>query len=417
MTARTPCPRAGCATSRGVDRRVPARHRRRTPLSRRHVSHRRRARDRDRARGRRRVALHRRPLARSALRGVDHRAAPRRSGCASPGSWSQAPPERAEDGCRGSVCKRCGHGGSLLARHDRSAGSAGAGIGGCDAPLRPSCPGSRTTRGSTTSRRAASSSTRAAAGARATSAKVLSSCCSRSGARRRCASCCCAYSATRTRTAIGRSGSCSSSASAASARKTRTATSCSGRCSHSHSTCWPPAMTRCSTRSCRSSMPRATRSAQHASVLAHVERALALIERRVIPGTRLAAYGHGDWNDSLQPADPALADELCSAWTVTLALPDDRDLWRKRCAQRDAPRGARREAGGLAGRHSRRLPASARWPTASLPASCAFATAARWRTGCIRTTETRACTTACCRWSTRSSRTSSLASRPCGTSS
>src|SRR4030095_1565835 len=27
---------------------------------------------------------------------------------------------------------------------------------------------------------------------------------------------------------------------------------------------------------------------------------------------------HGDWNDSLQPADPVLAGELCSAWTVTL---------------------------------------------------------------------------------------------------
>jgi cellobiose phosphorylase len=54
------------------------------------------------------------------------------------------------------------------------------------------------------------------------------------------------------------------------------------------------------------------------SVLAHVERALALIDRRVIPGTRLAAYGHGDWNDSLQPADPALAEQLCSAWTATL---------------------------------------------------------------------------------------------------
>ena len=53
-------------------------------------------------------------------------------------------------------------------------------------------------------------------------------------------------------------------------------------------------------------------------MLAHVERALALIERRVIAGTRLAAYGHGDWNDSLQPADPALAEQLCSAWTVTL---------------------------------------------------------------------------------------------------
>ncbi|HSW25478.1 MAG TPA: hypothetical protein VLJ62_22150, partial [Burkholderiaceae bacterium] len=64
--------------------------------------------------------------------------------------------------------------------------------------------------------------------------------------------------------------------------------------------------------------PEGDAKAQHASVLGHVERALALIERRVIAGTHLAAYGHGDWNDSLQPADPALADELCSAWTVTL---------------------------------------------------------------------------------------------------
>jgi cellobiose phosphorylase len=58
--------------------------------------------------------------------------------------------------------------------------------------------------------------------------------------------------------------------------------------------------------------------AERATVLAHVERALDLIARRVIPGTNLAAYGHGDWNDSLQPADPALAERLCSAWTVTL---------------------------------------------------------------------------------------------------
>ncbi|HSW27802.1 MAG TPA: hypothetical protein VLJ62_33925, partial [Burkholderiaceae bacterium] len=65
-------------------------------------------------------------------------------------------------------------------------------------------------------------------------------------------------------------------------------------------------------------LPDGDASAPHGSVLAHVERALALIDRRVIPGTRLAAYGHGDWNDSLQPADPALAEQLCSAWTVTL---------------------------------------------------------------------------------------------------
>jgi cellobiose phosphorylase len=58
--------------------------------------------------------------------------------------------------------------------------------------------------------------------------------------------------------------------------------------------------------------------AERTTVLGHVERALALIERRVVPGTRLAAYGNGDWNDALQPVDPALAERLCSAWTVTL---------------------------------------------------------------------------------------------------
>jgi 1,2-beta-oligoglucan phosphorylase len=57
---------------------------------------------------------------------------------------------------------------------------------------------------------------------------------------------------------------------------------------------------------------------EHATVWEHVERAFAVIDRRRIPGTTLAAYGHGDWNDSLQPADPALRDHMCSAWTVTL---------------------------------------------------------------------------------------------------
>ena len=55
-----------------------------------------------------------------------------------------------------------------------------------------------------------------------------------------------------------------------------------------------------------------------ATVWQHAERALALIRKRVIPGTALAAYGHGDWNDSLQPADPMMRERMCSAWTVTL---------------------------------------------------------------------------------------------------
>ena len=50
----------------------------------------------------------------------------------------------------------------------------------------------------------------------------------------------------------------------------------------------------------------------------HVERALRLIETQCLPATALVSYGHGDWNDSMQPADPRLREELCSAWTVTL---------------------------------------------------------------------------------------------------
>jgi len=55
-----------------------------------------------------------------------------------------------------------------------------------------------------------------------------------------------------------------------------------------------------------------------ATLLQHVERALDVIARRRVAGTALAAYGHGDWNDSLQPKDPSMRERLCSAWTVTL---------------------------------------------------------------------------------------------------
>ncbi len=55
-----------------------------------------------------------------------------------------------------------------------------------------------------------------------------------------------------------------------------------------------------------------------ASVWEHVERALAVIETQLIAGTALVAYGLGDWNDSMQPADPAFRARLCSSWTVIL---------------------------------------------------------------------------------------------------
>jgi 1,2-beta-oligoglucan phosphorylase len=63
---------------------------------------------------------------------------------------------------------------------------------------------------------------------------------------------------------------------------------------------------------------RSPTAGENATVWEHVQRALALMQRRVIAGTSLAAYGHGDWNDSLQPADPKLREHMCSAWTVTL---------------------------------------------------------------------------------------------------
>ncbi len=64
--------------------------------------------------------------------------------------------------------------------------------------------------------------------------------------------------------------------------------------------------------------PDGDAAAEKVTVWQHVERALELIRRRVIEGTSLAAYGHGDWNDSLQPAKPDMRERLCSSWTVAL---------------------------------------------------------------------------------------------------
>ncbi|ACQ81818.1 conserved hypothetical protein [Beutenbergia cavernae DSM 12333] len=54
------------------------------------------------------------------------------------------------------------------------------------------------------------------------------------------------------------------------------------------------------------------------SVLEHALRALDAARAATLPGTHLAAYGHGDWNDSLQPAEPGMTSTLTSSWTVTL---------------------------------------------------------------------------------------------------
>jgi cellobiose phosphorylase len=60
------------------------------------------------------------------------------------------------------------------------------------------------------------------------------------------------------------------------------------------------------------------KTAHKDSVAAHVDKLLATVRERFIPGTRLIRYGEGDWNDSLQPADPRMRDWMVSSWTVAL---------------------------------------------------------------------------------------------------
>jgi 1,2-beta-oligoglucan phosphorylase len=60
------------------------------------------------------------------------------------------------------------------------------------------------------------------------------------------------------------------------------------------------------------------RTAHEDSIAVHVEKSLATMRERFIPGTHLIRYGEGDWNDSLQPADPRLRDAMVSSWTVAL---------------------------------------------------------------------------------------------------
>ncbi|NEJ74557.1 cellobiose phosphorylase [Rhizobium phaseoli] len=60
------------------------------------------------------------------------------------------------------------------------------------------------------------------------------------------------------------------------------------------------------------------RAAQTDTIAIHVEKLLDTVREAFIPGTHLIRYGEGDWNDSLQPADPHLRDWMVSSWTVAL---------------------------------------------------------------------------------------------------
>ncbi len=60
------------------------------------------------------------------------------------------------------------------------------------------------------------------------------------------------------------------------------------------------------------------RSAAADPIAAHIDKLIATVRQRFVPGTSLIRYGNGDWNDSLQPVDPAKRDWMVSSWTVAL---------------------------------------------------------------------------------------------------
>ncbi|HSV13288.1 MAG TPA: hypothetical protein VLI90_03465 [Tepidisphaeraceae bacterium] len=55
-----------------------------------------------------------------------------------------------------------------------------------------------------------------------------------------------------------------------------------------------------------------------ATMLEHVDRVIAKIERNFLPGIALPRFGDGDWDDSLQPADAILRERMVSSWTSAL---------------------------------------------------------------------------------------------------
>ena len=84
------------------------------------------------------------------------------------------------------------------------------------------------------------------------------------------------------------------------------------------------------------------------SVLRHCDRVIDQCEERFIAGTALVNYGDGDWDDTLQPADPSIRTRMISAWTVALVYHTFRQLAAVCARAGDAKRQTRLE--GLLGR-------------------------------------------------------------------
>ncbi|MBP3041486.1 cellobiose phosphorylase, partial [Bacillaceae bacterium Marseille-Q3522] len=57
---------------------------------------------------------------------------------------------------------------------------------------------------------------------------------------------------------------------------------------------------------------------EKATILEHVKKEMAYIKQHFLHGTYLSSYGDGDWDDTLQPANPQLKKYMVSSWTVAL---------------------------------------------------------------------------------------------------
>ena len=119
-----------------------------------------------------------------------------------------------------------------------------------------------------------------------------------------------------------------------------------------------------------------------ATVEEHLRCAVDRIQAMAVPGTALPAYGHGDWNDSLQPADPALARDLASVWTAVLQV-QALDALAAGSLPWEPARSLPRLLGSWPHAPERRSPPP-RWWTACCPAICSSRAAprlpSRWST-------------------------------------
>jgi len=66
-------------------------------------------------------------------------------------------------------------------------------------------------------------------------------------------------------------------------------------------------------------LPYADTEARKETVLQHIKEAFAAIQKRFIGDTGLLTYAGGDWDDTLQPANPIMKEHLVSSWTIALA--------------------------------------------------------------------------------------------------